>query len=111
MDDPESVPYKHVFDNCKDFIEHYRNTYCDFVYDAKSGKFYTDFTTYHVEFIAALYKANSGVSTGTRYDLQDAFVMQGQGLFKSRAGHKVLASDKFELPEDLWFIKRDLEYV
>lgn len=100
--------YTHKFDNFADFLEHYRNTYCDFVYDAKSGIFYTDFQCDHVLFLSDLYLHNGGKETGNHYENQDAFVLSGMGLFKSRAGSHIMCSQDFELPADWWFIRRDL---
>lgn len=101
-------PYTHVFDKFEDFLAHYRSTYCDFVYDQKSGLFYTDFQCEHVMFISDLYLQNGGKETGNHYENQDAFVLNGMGMFKSRAGNAIMCSQDFELPADWWFLRRDL---
>lgn len=111
MNNPDAHPYTHEFDNATAFAAHYRRTYCDFVYDAKTESFYTDFRLPHVDFCAFLFVRNGGAPTGCKFQDAEAFVVSGMGLFKSRAGHRVMISEKFELPADLWFLRRDLEYV
>lgn len=116
MDIPKTTdvlisPYTNKFTDPETFIGYYRECPCDFVYDAKSGIFYTDFILPHVDFLARLYRENGGEVRGTTFDAADAFVYSGMGLFKSRAGNRILASEKLVLPEALWFIRRDLEYM
>lgn len=99
--------YTHKFTDVQEFAAHYQATYCDFVYDEASATFYTNFVD-HAEFIANLYLQNGGKDTGSLYQNQDAFVLSGMGLFKSRAGNSAMCSQDFVLPKELWFLRRDL---
>lgn len=101
-----------VFENRVAFLEHYRDTYCDFVYVKADNLFYTDFqgVEAHVEFMATKYTEITG-RIKPKYKAADLFIEEGLGMFKSRAGNHILASDKFVLSDDLWFLRRDMEYI
>lgn len=106
-----TTTYAREFINAEDFIEYFRNDPCDFVYDAKSGRYFTNFNIPHVYFLSARFLHNECADTGGVYSNADAYVIQGHGMFRSRAGSKILVSENMVMPEGLWFIKRDLEYV
>lgn len=109
----DSVKYACVFDTPEAFVAHYKECYCVFVYDCATQKFYTDFTSQdaHATFMARLYTEQTGDSDGTIWQRADKFISEARGIFLSRAGTKVTASQDFILPNELRFLRRDMEYI
>lgn len=102
---------KEVFTSHESFLEFYKKTYCDFIYEVQSNTYYCLIIEDHNKVMAQLYTETTGDSRGNSWDRADKFILEGSGMFKSRASDKIFTSENFEFPKELWSIQRDVEVM
>ncbi len=71
-----------------EFVVHFNKCSCDFIYDARSGLIFSGIQRHHM-FMSGLYNLYAD-GTGNPYTDQDAYIEQGMGMFKSKAGTRIL---------------------
>lgn len=100
---------KLVFLAAEELAQSYQLRDIDFVYDLASNVTLAGATVPHVELLSELYRVYSGMPPGpSSYKLADRFVEDGLGIFKSRAGTKILTPKGFTPTGELWRLKRDM---
>lgn len=101
-----------IFDSHADFLAHYKRIDCDFVFDKASGLYFVSTNGQHADLMSELYWYHQGArATQDKFEAADRFVLDGLGLFKSRAGRRIFRGVSFETPVELRFLHRDLEIL
>ena len=96
-----------IFDAHSDFLQIYTKKDVDFIFDKKSGLYFVDCRLKHVELNAALYRFHVK-DVKDDYEASDAYILEGYGMFKSRAGNFIYKSSNFVVSSELKSIYRDL---
>ena len=99
-----------VYYTHEDFEKAYTFEDFDFVYDAATGLYFREVIIKHVSLMAELYKFHVGSDSNDIYFLADQYILEGHGMFKSKAGPKIYHSKNFKIPP-VQSIKRDLEVL
>ena len=100
----------HVFFAHKDFVVHYTHVDTDFIYDKQANLYLAGIPGHHVDLMAALFWYRGGVESD-KYEAADRFILDGHGLFKSRAGNRIYRGPTFVVPAELRAIARDIEVL
>ena len=111
LDSPLNILYdsaKVVFDSHISFLIYYKRIDTDFIFDQKLQTYFVGLSGQHVDHMACLYRFHGG-QEDDNYKAADLYVYQNYGIFKSRASHRILASESFRLPPELTPLLRDIE--
>lgn len=103
---------KEVFQDHASFLKYYTAIDTDFVYDKHSGLYFVGIRNItHVDFMATLYNYYTGRLAKDNFLSADQYILEGLGMFKSKAAHKIYHAQDFHLPVELKQIYRDMEIM
>ena len=94
-----------------DFLAHYQRIDVDFVYSQHAEVYLVGFTKPHVELMAELFRYYGGDPTLDKYTAADQYILEGYGMFKSRAGTRIYRGEGFHVVPELRSIMRDIEVL
>jgi hypothetical protein len=92
----------------EEFLAFYTEIDNDFVYDKQSGLYLVAIHAKHEHLMANLYWYYTGKGAVSLYDASDAYILEGHGMFKSRAGRYIYKGASFQVPQGLQSIARDI---
>ena len=99
-----------VFCTHAEFLVYYKRIDTDFVYDRTSDQYLVGVKCQHVDLRASLYRYYGGVEPDN-FEAADQYILRSMGMFKSRAGHRILRGADFVVPAELRPIFRDIKVL